>query len=131
MAKTDFKSHDEYLATLTPAQGKTLTAVRKAIAAAAPDAVETISYQAPAFKIGKAWVAGYAAHKDHWSLICPPPSRAFVRFAAELAAYEVTKSAVRVPFDRPVPVKLVKDLAAFRAQEARTSAASQEAGGPP
>ena len=80
MAKTDFRSHDEYLATLTPEQRKVLAVVRATIAKAVPDASEVISYQVPAFKVGKGWVFYYSAHKEHWSLSCPPPQTHVGRF---------------------------------------------------
>jgi uncharacterized protein YdhG (YjbR/CyaY superfamily) len=49
----------------------------------------------------------------------------FERFKKELAPYVVTKSAIRFPLDRPVPTKLITDIARFRAEEARKGASGR------
>ena len=49
MAKTDFKSIDEYIATFPPDVQATLQRVRTTIRKAVPKAEEAISYQIPTF----------------------------------------------------------------------------------
>ena len=106
MAKTDFKTADEYLATLSPETRKVLETVRKTIRAAVPGAEEVISYQIPAFKKDGRWVFYYSGYKEHYALACPPPFAAFKAFAKELAAYKKSVSTVQFPYDKPVPVFL-------------------------
>ena len=62
------KMIDDYIAQLPDDQAQALSRLRGTVAAAAPDAVEAISYSMPAFKLGKRVLIYYAAFKDHLSL---------------------------------------------------------------
>ena len=115
MAKTDFKSIDEYIATFEGKHAAGLRAIRKAIRSAVPEAEEVISYQIPAFKF-HGWIFYMSAHKEHFSLSCPPPFPAFEEFATELAGYAKTKSALKIPMSSPLPLDLIRRMAAFHAQ---------------
>ena len=115
MAKTDFKSIDEYIATFEGKHAAGLRAIRKAILTAVPKAEEVISYQIPAFKF-HGWIFYMSAHKEHFSLSCPPPIAAFGEFAAELSGYEKTKSALKIPMNSPLPLDLIRRMAAFHAK---------------
>src|SRR5688572_6106604 len=99
MAKTDFKSVDEYIATFPEDIQRTLRTVRQTIREAVPDAEELISYQIPAYKL-QGWVAYFSGYKNHYSLSCPPPSTVFDAFKAELAPYKTSKSAIQFPLDQ-------------------------------
>ena len=68
MAKTDFKTVDEYLATMPDASRKVLNEVRAIIRRALPDAEEVISYQIPAYKRDGVAVIYFAGWKQHFSL---------------------------------------------------------------
>lgn len=115
MAKTDFKSIDEYIATFEGKHAAGLRAIRKAILTAVPKAEEVISYQIPAFKF-HGWIFYMSAHKEHFSLSYPPPIAAFEEFAAELSGYEKTKSALKIPMNSPLPLDLIRRMAAFHAK---------------
>lgn len=115
MAKTDFKSIDEYIATFEGKHAAGLRSIRKAILSAVPQAEEVISYQIPAFRF-HGWIFYMSAHKEHFSLSCPPPIAAFEEFAAELSGYEKTKSALRIPMSSPLPLDLIRRMAAFHAK---------------
>lgn len=117
MAKTDYKSADEYLATFEPGIRKILETVRKAIRTAVPGAEEVISYQIPAFKLNGGWVFYYSGYKAHFALSCPPPFAAFKAFAKELAPYKKSVSTVQFPYDQPVPVALITRMAAHQAAQ--------------
>lgn len=124
MAKTDFKTAEDYIATFPAADQEALQAIRAAIRAGAPDAEEVISYQIPAFKLD-GFVLYYSAFAHHFNLSAPPPTAVYEAFKDQLAAYETTKSAIRLPKSRPLPLALITDLAAFRAQENRARAAAK------
>jgi uncharacterized protein YdhG (YjbR/CyaY superfamily) len=110
-----FETVDEYIASFPKDIQKILREIQKTIGKAVPGAEEVISYQVPAFKY-KGWIFYYSAYTNHFSLSCPPPFTVFDEFKEELAGYDISKSAIRFPLDEPVPVKLIADMARFRAR---------------
>lgn len=115
MAKTDFKTTDDYIATFDGEDAEGLRAIRKAILSAVPEAEEKISYQIPAFHY-HGWIFYMSAHKSHFNLSCPPPSAAFEKFKTELSGYKRTKSAVIFPKGKPLPLDLIGQMAAVQAK---------------
>ena len=122
MAKTDFRSVDEYIATHPDDVQAILQRVRAAIRKSVPTAEEVISYQIPAYKLDGSTVLFFAGWKQHYSLY--PATDLVVRvFKEELAPYEVNdKGTIRFPHSQPVPVKLIERIARFRAKEAADDA---------
>ncbi len=116
MAKTGFKSVDEYVASQPEAVQAILTRVRSTIRKAVPGAEEVISYKIPAYKLHSGPVLYFAGWKRHYSLY-PASGRAVAAFKDELAPYEVSKGTIRFPLAEPVPVKLIGRIAKFRAKE--------------
>jgi uncharacterized protein YdhG (YjbR/CyaY superfamily) len=109
-------SVDDYLAALPAGSRAALDALRATISAAAPGAVETISYQMPAFRADGRMLVWYAAFKRHCSLY--PASRVVVdALGADLAPYVAGKGTIRFPLDRPIPVDLVTRIIEVRLQE--------------
>lgn len=108
---------DEYLAALPEDRRATVETLRRAIRAAAPDAVETIAYSMPAFRShGGQFLVSYAAYKRHYSLF--PASGAVVEaLGAEIAPYLAGKGTIQFPLDRPIPVALVRKVLAVRLTE--------------
>jgi len=126
MAKTDFKSMTEYLATLPKETRATLERVRSTIRKAVPDAEETISYQIPAFKLEGSAVIYFAGWKEHYS-VYPATKKVVSTFKAELSGYELSKGTIRFPLSEPVPTKLIASIAKLRAQETLTLLAERKA----
>ncbi len=116
MAKTDFKSVDEYMASQPEAVRGILGRVRTAILKAVPGAEEVISYKIPTCKLDSGPVLYFAGWKQHYSLY-PATERVVAAFKGELASYEVNKGTIRFPLSQPVPVKLIGRIAKFRAKE--------------
>lgn len=116
MSKERFESVEQYIKSFPASTQKILRLVQKAIQKAVPEAEETISYQMPAFK-NERWIFYYSAYPNHYSLSCPPPFTVFDEFKNELESYEVSKSAIKFPLDKPVPVELISKMAAFRAEQ--------------
>ena len=121
MAKTDFKSVDEYIGTHPEAVQTVLQRVRSAIRKAVPGAEEAISYQIPAYKLPSGPVLFFAGWKRHYSLY-PATGGLVAAFKDDLAPYEVSKGTIRFPLTQPVPVKLIERIAKFRAKETVTRA---------
>ena len=117
MAKTGFKSVDEYIRSQPEAVQGILGRVRSAIRKAVPGAEEGISYKIPTYKLHGGAVLYFAGWKQHYSLY-PAKERLVAAFKDELAPYKVDKGTIRFPLSQPVPVKLIGRIAKFRAKEA-------------
>jgi len=112
--KTKAGTVEQYFSTFPKEIQKILKQVSDSLKKAVPDAEEVISYQMPALKY-HGWIFYYSAYANHYSLSCPPPFTVFDTFKKELEPYEVSKSAIKFPFDKPVPAKLIANMAKFRA----------------
>jgi uncharacterized protein YdhG (YjbR/CyaY superfamily) len=116
MAKTDFKSVDEYIASQPEAVQGVLKRVRSTIRKAVPGAEEVISYKIPTYKLHGGPVLYFAGWRQHYSLY-PATDLVVAAFTDDLAPYEVNKGTIRFPLSEPVPVKLIERIAKFRAKE--------------
>lgn len=117
MAKTDYKTIDAYHAAFPADAAERLQKVRNQIHTIAPEAEEVISYQIPAFKIGKAFLIYYAAFEKHVSLSSPWSEALLKEFAKELKDLKVSKSVIQFPNDKPLPMDFIKALLKFRKKE--------------
>lgn len=118
MAKKVIRSVDEYLAMQPEPVRASLERVRAAIRKALPAAEEAIAYGMPVFKNDGRPVIYLAGWKQHYSLY-PATAKLVEAFKEELAPYEYNgKGTIRFRLDQPVPVKLIGQLAKFRAKEA-------------
>ncbi len=126
MAKTDFKSVDEYIAAHPEDVRAILQRVRITIRKAVPGAEESISYQIPAYTLHGAVVLYFAGWKRHYSLY-PATDHVVEAFKDDLAPYEVSKGTIRFPLFQPVPVKLIGRIAKLRAKEAAEGAKAMPA----
>ena len=114
--KVQFETVEQYINNFPQNVQKILKQVRESIRKAVPDAEEVISYQMPAFK-QNGWIFYYSAYAKHYSLSCPPPFTVFTEFEEDLKPYEVSKSAIKFPLDKPVPKNLIASMAKYQAQE--------------
>ena len=101
-----------------------LEALRRTIEAAAPDAVEAISYGAPAFRYRDRPLVAYRAAKAHGSLF--PMSPAVIEaHRAELTGYDTAKGTIRFTPERPIPDALVTAIVRDRVAEIDAAAAGE------
>jgi uncharacterized protein YdhG (YjbR/CyaY superfamily) len=116
MAKTEFKSVDDYIASQPAAVRGVLQRVRTTIRKAAPDADEGISYRIPAYTVRRRPLLYFAGWKQHYSLY---PATGYVVAALndELAPYEISKGTIRFPLSQPVPARLIARIVKLRAKE--------------
>ncbi|MBZ4191836.1 iron chaperone [Niabella beijingensis] len=117
MAKTDFKTIDEYQSTFPAEVQQRMQQIRKIIKDAVPEAEEVISYQIPAFRTSKQFLIYYSAYARHISLSSPWSPALLKEFETDLKGLQVSKSAIQLPADKPLPAAFVKRLIKFREKE--------------
>ena len=108
------KSVDEYIAAQPEAVRPKLEQVRAAIRSAVPEAVESIGYRMPGYKLQGKPMLYFAAFKDHYSLFAASGTF-FAALQDELRGYELRKGTVHFPLTKPVPVNLIRRIAKLRA----------------
>jgi uncharacterized protein YdhG (YjbR/CyaY superfamily) len=90
------------------AQAK-LRQLRGIVRAAAPGAVESISYRMPTYKLNGKPLVGFAGFTKHIGFY--PMSGTFLDdYKAELKNYVTTKGGVQFPLAEPLPVALIRKL---------------------
>jgi uncharacterized protein YdhG (YjbR/CyaY superfamily) len=99
---------DAYLAALPPDQRAALQDLRETVAAAAPEAVEAISYGLPAFRQRGRPLIWYHAARAHCSLF--PTAAVIDAHRAELAGFDLAKGTIRFTPDHPLPKDLVERI---------------------
>jgi uncharacterized protein YdhG (YjbR/CyaY superfamily) len=104
---------DAYLATLPADQGWALQRLRAQIARLMPEAVETISYGMPAFKLDGRAVVWFAGWKGHCSIY--PLTGTFLEAHEDaLKPYGRTKGSLHFTPAAPLPEALVESLVRAR-----------------
>jgi uncharacterized protein YdhG (YjbR/CyaY superfamily) len=116
MAKTDFKTVDEYHSIFPAEVVERLETIRSIIKKTVPDAEEVISYQIPAYKYF-GFLIYYSAYKSHISISHPFSAALLAEFKTELSKYAVSKSAIQFPNTEPLPTALIKKIVLFRMKE--------------
>lgn len=105
---------DEYIALAIPKAREHLERLRIAIQQAAPDAIECISYEMPAYKF-HGIVVYFGGFSKHVSLF--PGSEAIIRFSNELQEYKTSRGTIRFSLDKKIPISLVKKIVKYRVNE--------------
>ena len=113
---------DNVLAALPDDARSALEALRQTIAAAAPEAVESINYGVPAFKYRGRPLVSFAAAKNHCSFYVQSPA-VMEAHRDELASYDTSKGTLRFAPDAPPAAALVTKL--VRARMAETDATAK------
>jgi uncharacterized protein YdhG (YjbR/CyaY superfamily) len=95
-----------------------LERLRATIRAAAPEAVETIAYQMPAFRQDGRFLVSYAAFKEHCSLF-PASDGVVAACGEELSSHLSGKGTIRFTVDDPLSDELVTTIVETRIEEVR------------
>jgi uncharacterized protein YdhG (YjbR/CyaY superfamily) len=101
-----FDTVDAYVEAQPPANRQILNEVRSRVRTIAPDAIEAISYQIPAFKVGGKPVVYVAGWTSHVALY--PIPECDEQLAGEIARYVSGKGTLRFPLDEPFPYELAE-----------------------
>jgi len=122
--KTTPATVDDYIAACPAEAQSILQAIRATIRAAAPEAVETISYNMPTFFL-KRVIVHFGAFKTHIGLF--PPVR-IPELQSRILAYRGEKGNLRFPLDQPIPYALIGEIARMRVSEIREKEAAKRQG---
>lgn len=99
---------DEYIAEQPEEVRERLLILQEALQNVLPDAIQKISWRMPTF-----WkqhnIIHFAAFKKHIGIY--PGEEAIRVFADRLQDYPTSKGAIQFPYDRPLPVDLICEIA--------------------
>ncbi len=108
---------DEYIAGFPENVQALLEQVRQTIRAAAPDAVEAISYRIPTFKQDGRYLIYFAGYKTHIGLY--PVAVDDTKLGVQLAPYATGKATLKFPLDQPIPFGLITKVVKAKLQQQR------------
>jgi len=109
------KSVDEYISVFPKDVQGILQKIRQTIKGAAPEVIETISYQMPSYKLNGKYLVYFGAWKKHIGFYATPAGNE--AFRKELSPYKGAKGSVQFPLDKPIPYDLIKKIVVFRVKE--------------
>jgi uncharacterized protein YdhG (YjbR/CyaY superfamily) len=112
---------DTFLAGLPKETREPLEHLRRAIAKAAPEAIEGIGYGVPAFKYRGRPLVSFGAGKNHCSFYVQSPA-VMEAYRDELARYDTAKGTIRFVPREPLPADLVAKLVEARIAETDAAA---------
>lgn len=92
-----------------------LAKIRSIVLAVAPDAIESISYGMPAYKLNKKPLVYFAGYKNHIGMYATPSGQA--HFKKELAGYKQGKGSVQFPLTEEPPFELITKIVLFKKEE--------------
>lgn len=113
--KIKFSTVEAYISAFPKEIQFRLQQIRQVIKANATEAEELISYNIPAFRL-HGMLIFYSAYTNHIS-ISIPPSKVYEVFKKELSVYKVSKSAIQLPLNQPIPLELIGEMTKFRVRE--------------
>ncbi len=113
--KSNLANTDEYIKAFPKGTQDILEKVRAIIQAKAPEAVESISYGMPAYKLNGKPLVYFAGYDHHIGFYATPTGHS--EFATELSEYKQGKGSVQFPLDKPIPYGLIGRIVEFRVKE--------------
>ncbi len=105
----------EYLDSLPKDVKKTLSCIRKAIISAAPEAIESISYRIPFYRLN-GHLAAIVSHKNHCSFVTMSHD-VIKQFKDELKPFKVSGTTIQFQPRSTLPALLVKKIIKARMKE--------------
>lgn len=102
---------DQYISGFPQNIQELMQQVRQTIRDAAPQAVETISWGMPTFKVKKILVQ-FAGHKQHLGFY--PWPETIEAFKDLLSGCKSSKGSIQFPYNKPIPLALISDMVHFR-----------------
>jgi uncharacterized protein YdhG (YjbR/CyaY superfamily) len=106
---------DDYISGYPEDTQRILNQIRMIILQEAPDAIESMAYQMPAYKLRGKPLIYFAGFKNHIGLYATPS--AHFEFKDELSGYKHGKGSVQFPLNQPIPFDLIRRMVKFRVME--------------
>jgi uncharacterized protein YdhG (YjbR/CyaY superfamily) len=116
MSKIKPANVDDYINAAPVFAREKLQEIRSILKKAAPNAEELLKWGHPCF-MEKRILFSYAAHKTHINFV--PTGPAMAPFVEELSEFNTGKDSFQMPYDRPLPVKLIQKIAEYRIKDVR------------
>ena len=105
---------DQYIAQFPQAIQSLMQELRSVIASCAPEASEKISWNMPTFYYHGNLVH-FAAFKKHIGFFST--ASGIEAFVHELGDFKYSKGTIQFPYDKPLPLDLVKRIVSFRIKD--------------
>lgn len=107
----NYKTIDEYIEMFPDDVKVKLENIRQTVKKLVPDAIETISYGIPTFKLNGNLVhfAGYKTHIGFY-----PTSSGIEYFKKELKGYDTSRGTIKFELDKPLPINLITKIVKFK-----------------
>jgi uncharacterized protein YdhG (YjbR/CyaY superfamily) len=113
-----YSSIDDYNSALSADVKDIIEQIRKIIKSKVPDATETISYQMPAFQLGRTFIY-FAAFKSHIGVYLPVQNDKSL--LEELKPCQGEKGNLKFSLKQPIPYELIGKVAEALAKQYSTS----------
>ena len=119
MPVANLKTIDAYIVAAPKEVQKNLQELRAILKNVAPKARESIKWGYPVLE-EKRILFSYSAHKSHLNFM---PTRSTLDHSTkELAEYTTGKDTIQFPYDKPLPMALIKKISAYRVKEVNEGA---------
>jgi len=114
----------EYLAAAPEDRRTGIEDLRRTVVAAAPETVECIAYDMPAYRLGGKFVVSFGAYKKHYSLF-PASQVVLDTLGEEAARYAKGRGTFQFPANEPLPLDLIGRIVRIRFEETAAAAAAK------
>ena len=111
----EIKTVDEYISSFNEETQTKLQVIRQTIKDNAPEAIESISYGMPAYKINKKPLVYFGAYTKHIGFYATPTGHE--KFKKQLSIYKQGKGSIQFPIDQPLPYDLIAEIVKFKVKK--------------
>lgn len=109
-------SVEQYIAGFPPEARRRLVELRDLSRAHAPNATEELKWGNPAYSMGVILFV-FSGHKAHANMVFTPST--LQAHLAELEGFDTGKGSVRLPYDQPIPDRMLAKMIEYRIRELR------------
>src|SRR5437879_7650356 len=110
-----FETIDEYIESFPENVQSVLEKLRAAVQEAAPEAVQSISYDMPTFKLDGKRLVYFSAWKHHIGFYSIPKGNEV--FRKQLSPYAGPKGSLRFHLEKPMPYDMVNKIVRIRVKD--------------